>query len=71
MRYPHHDDRATESELSGYSGGGGGRPCRGRRRPTWPRHYASSELSDDFEHLRWFDLPAACMTSAPEAVAAG
>ena len=63
MQYPHHDDRAPETELRRYLteaaallsarqppadvGDGGG---------------AAHVLSEDFEHLRWFDLPAACLT---------
>jgi selenocysteine lyase/cysteine desulfurase len=61
MSYPHHDDRAPESELKRYldeaatllaeprtSQGGGTAPPPGT-------------VSDDFEHLRWFDLPAASL----------
>jgi selenocysteine lyase/cysteine desulfurase len=61
MRYPHHDDRAPESQLAAYlteaagvfaaavSGGPTGEPT------------SAGSVSDDFDHLRWFDLPASCL----------
>jgi selenocysteine lyase/cysteine desulfurase len=70
MCYPHHDDRAAESELRSYLAEAAV-TLTAADPPDLAEHYASSALSDDFEHLRWFDLPAACLTSAPETVAAG
>jgi hypothetical protein len=61
MSYPHHDDRAPESQLAAYlteaagvfaaavSGGPTGEPT------------SAGSVSDDFDHLRWFDLPASCL----------
>ncbi len=67
MTYPRHDDRADESALAGYLARGA-TPVRRRRRPTGGRHTADQPsagstvaLSEDFEHLRWFDLPAECL----------
>ncbi|MUN08966.1 aminotransferase class V-fold PLP-dependent enzyme [Agromyces luteolus] len=71
--YPHHDDRAPESALAGYlaeaeavfaagpsataasaaAGAPGDEPATDA---------APARLSADFEHLRWFDLPAVCLT---------
>ena len=57
MRYPHHPDRAGESELAGYLdqaravfAAAGDVDLTG--------HVA--QVSADFDHLRWFDLPAVC-----------
>jgi hypothetical protein len=63
MRYPRHDDRAPESELASYL------------KEAIDRFASAPELqsvdaaelsgvSSDFEHLRWFDLPAACLDVA-------
>ena len=70
MRYPHHDDRAAESELSGYLAQAQA-TLAAADPPDLTEQYASDALSDDFEQLRWFDLPAACLTSQPETVTAG
>jgi hypothetical protein len=61
MRYPHHDDRATESELKRYLDEAatllaGTHPRRGHDTAPSP-----GTVSEDFEHLRWFDLPPACL----------
>ncbi|BEP11716.1 aminotransferase class V-fold PLP-dependent enzyme [Acidothermaceae bacterium B102] len=57
MRYPHHPDRAGESELAGYLAAArallaaaDGLDLSGH----------AAEVSADFDHLRWFDLPAVC-----------
>ncbi len=58
MVYPRHDDRAPESELKRYLEEGAallaaaGAPDLGAPVTT---------ASADFEHLRWFDLPAVCL----------
>jgi selenocysteine lyase/cysteine desulfurase len=61
MRYPRHDDRAPESDLENYLLQArtimAGSPAStdgadGRNQPA---------VSQDFEHLRWFDLPASCL----------
>jgi selenocysteine lyase/cysteine desulfurase len=58
MRYPRHDDRAPETALVGYL-------AEARRLLAGP---STSDLpgpgdlvSADFEHLRWFELPADCL----------
>ncbi len=62
MQYPRHQDRAPESELDRYLV-----EARGLLAAATP---ASDEpvgalLSADFEQLRWFDLPAACLADTP------
>ena len=58
MRYPRHQDRAPESELKSYLA---------EARATFeaatpePGEPAEGQLSADFEHLRWFELPSACL----------
>jgi hypothetical protein len=59
MHYPRHHDRAPESELHRYL-----EEARTLLDAATP---ASGEpvadlVSADFEQLRWFDLPAACLT---------
>lgn len=61
LTFPHHDERAPESALTGYLA-----------EAEALFAVAATELgddathppgvSDDFEHLRWFDLPAVCLT---------
>jgi selenocysteine lyase/cysteine desulfurase len=58
LQYPHHTDRAPESELGTYLD-----KARVVLEAATP---ASNEAPDglvsaDFEHLRWFDLPPACL----------
>ena len=57
MRYPHHPDRAGESELAGYLA-----EARALLSAADGVDLAghAAEVSADFDHLRWFDLPAAC-----------
>ncbi len=58
MRYPRHQDRAPESELKSYL-----TQARATFEAATPAAGEPTEgqLSADFEHLRWFDLPAACL----------
>ena len=58
MRYPRHDDTAPESELATYLKEGAALLAA-----TEPADLAAlpGEVSDDFEHLRWFDLPKVCL----------
>jgi selenocysteine lyase/cysteine desulfurase len=61
MQYPHHDDRAPESELKRYLDEAATllsqmHAPRGDGTPPPP-----GTVSEDFEHLRWFDLPAASL----------
>lgn len=58
MRYPRHDDRAPDSALAGYLAAA---------RAVFAAAPGSTDgdpgalVSPDFEHLRWFDLPAGCL----------
>jgi selenocysteine lyase/cysteine desulfurase len=58
MRYPRHDDRAPDSALTGYLD---------EARALFAAAAGSAEtdlvdlVSADFEHLRWFELPATCL----------
>ncbi len=60
MRYPHHDEPVPETALAGYLAdaeriiAAGEVPVRDGGEPI-------AELSADFEQLRWFELPAACL----------
>jgi selenocysteine lyase/cysteine desulfurase len=67
LSYPHRQDRAPESELVRYlaeaaaimSGTAAGTPASTPDRPG--RLTDDGLVSADFEHLRWFELPAACL----------
>ena len=58
MCYPRHDDRAPESALAGYLDEA--RALFADRSGAAPAD-PGDLVSADFEHLRWFDLPAACL----------
>ncbi|MHB1474407.1 MAG: aminotransferase class V-fold PLP-dependent enzyme, partial [Dermatophilaceae bacterium] len=60
MRYPRHQDRAPESELQRYL-----EEAKATLETATPASGEPLEglLSADFEHLRWFDLPSACLAS--------
>ena len=58
MCYPRHDDRAPESELPKYLDEGAAL-LAGSAPPDLS--VPPETLSDDFEHLRWFDLPKVCV----------
>ena len=57
MTYPHHDEPVPESALAGYLAEA--REILARATPPDP---AVGQVSADFEHLRWFELPAVCLT---------
>jgi selenocysteine lyase/cysteine desulfurase len=65
LTYPHHDDRADESALAGYLEQGR-RILVDAQPDTQPTDggqlVAAGLVRADFEELRWFELPAACMT---------
>ena len=61
MRYPRHKDRAPESALKGYLEEARGVLERAKPLSNEP---IDDLVSADFEHLRWFDLPAACLADA-------
>ncbi|MGZ8737658.1 MAG: aminotransferase class V-fold PLP-dependent enzyme [Nocardioides sp.] len=58
MVFPHHVDTAPESDLAAYL-----RTGVDLLAATTPPDLsgAPETLSDDFEHLRWFDLPKVCL----------
>jgi selenocysteine lyase/cysteine desulfurase len=60
MRYPRHEDRAPESELARHLEQGA--KLLAEASPP-DLDAAPSSLSEDFEHLRWFELPAVCVTT--------
>jgi selenocysteine lyase/cysteine desulfurase len=60
MVYPHHDQPAPESALAGYLAAAeqivsSAEPVPENREPL-------ADLSADFEQLRWFELPAVCLS---------
>ena len=58
MTYPHHDEPVPESALPGYLDEARAIfAAASRREPDGP----TAQVSDDFEHLRWFELPAVCL----------
>ncbi len=63
MRYPHHDDRASESALAEYLAEA--EALLAARVPTAPdpEPVMTGQVSAEFEHLRWFDLPPACLST--------
>ena len=61
MQYPQHHDRAPESELHRYL-----EEARALFKAATPASGEPADLvTDDFEHLRWFDLPPACLGEHP------
>ena len=58
LRYPRHDDTAPESALEGYLAEA--RDLLDACRQTDPVTEAS--VNSEFDHLRWFDLPANCVS---------
>lgn len=59
LTYPHHESRAPESQLN--------ETLAWARQyvqslQTWAEEEQQADLGPDFEHLRWFDLPAQCVT---------
>jgi hypothetical protein len=58
MCFPHHEDRAPESALAIYLEEGAELLAA-----ATPADLAAvpASVSDDFEHLRWFDLPPVCV----------
>jgi selenocysteine lyase/cysteine desulfurase len=59
LQYPQHEDTAGEEALAGYLD-------RARELLTsrGDPSAAAATISPEFEHLRWFELPAACLVSA-------
>ncbi|MFL6162234.1 MAG: aminotransferase class V-fold PLP-dependent enzyme [Jatrophihabitantaceae bacterium] len=61
--YPRHRERAPESELACYLEEGAKLLAAGRPAEPGPDELAGL-VSPDFEHLRWFELPAGCLVEA-------
>ena len=61
LSYPHHQDRAPESELTGYVEEAKAVLAAARPASGEPIDHL---VSADFEQLRWFDLPPACLAGA-------
>ena len=63
LTFPRHHDRAPESALAGYLDEA--RALFASLPDPYaagePAHVADDRLSEDFEHLRWFDLPPASL----------
>jgi selenocysteine lyase/cysteine desulfurase len=57
MVYPHHDDTAPESALAEYLKEGEEVMLAATPASVDP----PAGVSEDFEHLRWFDLPSTCL----------
>src|SRR4051795_6489877 len=68
MTYPHHDEPAPESALADYlteareifAVAARAHGAAGMTEYADPTHHVPA-LSADFEHLRWFELPAVCL----------
>jgi len=60
MQYPRHRDRAPETELRRYL-----EEAKAVLEAATPATAEHGEVlvSEDFEHLRWFDLPPVCLTT--------
>jgi selenocysteine lyase/cysteine desulfurase len=61
MTYPHHDDKAPESELARYLAEAAAVFAAAGPELSMPEPEPGATVSEDFEHLRWFELPAACL----------
>ncbi len=59
LTYPRHDDRAPESDLARYLVEAHDLM---EAAPEPSEDVDVTRVSDDFEHLRWFELPAECLT---------
>jgi selenocysteine lyase/cysteine desulfurase len=59
LTYPHHDDRAPESDLDGYLDEA---LALMTSLPDPGDDVVGSRVSVDFEHLRWFELPDVCLS---------
>ena len=61
MTYPRHDEPVPESALEGYLDEARDILDRAPDDPATHSPAGAGLVSDDFEHLRWFELPAACL----------
>jgi len=63
LYYPRHQQRAPESELDRYLAEGAA-TLAAAEPPAGGDDEVRGLVSADFEHLRWFDLPATCLAPA-------
>jgi selenocysteine lyase/cysteine desulfurase len=63
MRYPQRDDSAPESQLAVYLTEAAAVFTAAEHRETTDSPTSAGIVSDDFEHLRWFELPASCLAA--------
>jgi hypothetical protein len=65
MRYPHHDEPVPEAALAGYLDEAqdivAGARARAGQNEASDGDRLTTSVSADFEHLRWFELPASCL----------
>ncbi|HEX4700285.1 MAG TPA: aminotransferase, partial [Actinomycetes bacterium] len=62
MTYPHHDEPVPESALPGYLDEARALLAEAPgARDDAAAGQVPSHVSEDFEHLRWFELPAVCL----------
>jgi hypothetical protein len=61
MTYPHHDEPVPESALPGYLDEARALLSQAPGAPGARGDAVPGQVSDDFEHLRWFELPAVCL----------
>jgi selenocysteine lyase/cysteine desulfurase len=61
MRYPQRDDNAPESHLADYLTEAAVVFAAAQQRGTADGPAPAGIVSDDFEHLRWFELPESCL----------
>jgi selenocysteine lyase/cysteine desulfurase len=61
MRYPRRDDRAPESQLAHYLVEAAAVFAAAEQLGTTDAPVSAGLVSDDFDHLRWFELPASCL----------
>ncbi|SDJ04363.1 Selenocysteine lyase/Cysteine desulfurase [Frankineae bacterium MT45] len=64
MRYPDRDDTAPESELAVYLDEAARIFADASKVAADAEPAGGGVVSEDFEHLRWFDLPATCLEPA-------
>ena len=62
MQYPHHENRAPETDLQRYLREATTILTDTRAQSCHALAQHPLTLSEDFEHLRWFDLPTACLS---------
>jgi selenocysteine lyase/cysteine desulfurase len=63
MLYPRHDDRAPETQLAGYLDEAAA-VFAGAGPVDAEEQLPEGAVSGDFEELRWFELPASCLSAA-------